>query len=236
VVPESSAWYVAAVAIPTTNNNQLARTMSEAIARTLREQILQGEIAPGSRLQQVAVAEQFGVSTTPVREAFGLLAREGLVRNTAHKGTVVFEANRRDLVDSYEIRVELESLAIRKSVPNLTQDDLAAMRATLDEDAALEPQFHSDHVRLNLAFHSRAYSRCGNEKLLTAIDDWRAATAAYLRLFSATRPSPAETDRQHEKIYEACVRRSAEDASRALRRHLEYTVDVLASHVDDQGE
>jgi DNA-binding GntR family transcriptional regulator len=215
---------------------QLARTISEAIAWTLREQILQGEIAPGSRLQQVAVADQFGVSTTPVREAFGLLAREGLVRNTAHKGTVVFQANRRDLVDSYEIRVELECLGLRKSVPHLTDEDLAAMRALLDEDAALDPQYNPEHVRLNHEFHTRAYSRCGNEKLISAIDAWRAATAAYLRLFAAKRPSAAESERQHEAIYQACVRRAAEDASRALRRHLEYTVEVLATHFDNQGD
>lgn len=72
--------------------------------------------------------------------------------NVAHKGTVVFEANRRDLIDSYEIRVELETLAIRKSVPNLTEEDLRAMRALLDQDAALEPeQHHAEHVALNHA-------------------------------------------------------------------------------------
>src|SRR5213593_1234309 len=81
------------------------RTRAEAIAAELRRAILVGELAPGDRLRQAEMAERYGVSTTPVREAFTALAGEGLVRQDAHRGVVVFSPSVDEVSETYEIRI-----------------------------------------------------------------------------------------------------------------------------------
>src|ERR671916_2913622 len=104
------------------------RTTSEEVASRLREEILRGDLEPGRRLRQGEVAERFGVSTTPVREAFALLQAQGLVRVDPHKGAIVFHPTAEDLRHLYEIREALEVLAIEKSMQNLSQDQLAKLQ------------------------------------------------------------------------------------------------------------
>src|ERR1700710_2315267 len=96
-----------------------SRTISAAVARERREDIQRGVLAPGTPLRQTEIAAQYGVSTTPVREAFALLQREGVLTRSEHKGVVVFRPTLADLHESYYIRVPLEALATRHAVPNL---------------------------------------------------------------------------------------------------------------------
>ncbi|MGH2939627.1 MAG: GntR family transcriptional regulator, partial [Solirubrobacterales bacterium] len=158
------------------------RTVTQAVAVALRDEILSGRLAPGSRLHQTGVAERFNVSITPVREAFSLLASWGLVTNEAHRGAAVFEPQPDDLRHSYEIRIALEELATRKGVPNLTDDDIARLRTTLDESAGL-PVGDERQIQLNSTFHGIIYQAAGNSKLSEAIDDLRLKTLAYVRLY-----------------------------------------------------
>src|SRR3954463_9908442 len=83
------------------------RTIAGQVAERLKAEILAGERAPGSRLRQVEIAQRLGVSTTPVREALGMLQREGLVQLEAQRGAVVFLPSVRDLRAHYEIRAAL---------------------------------------------------------------------------------------------------------------------------------
>ena len=92
-----------------------------------------GELPAGTHLRQNEIASRFGVSSTPVREAFTSLAREGLVRQDAHRGVVVFVPSREDLEQNYEIRIALEPLATELAAKNVTNDDLARLDALLAE-------------------------------------------------------------------------------------------------------
>ncbi|HEV2661690.1 MAG TPA: GntR family transcriptional regulator, partial [Ktedonobacteraceae bacterium] len=87
-------------------------TIAEQIAAALRKEITTGHLAAGTHLPQVEIAQRFGVSTTPVREAFGLLQSEGLVQIDTHRGVTVFLPTVQDLVEHYEIRMALEMLAV----------------------------------------------------------------------------------------------------------------------------
>src|SRR4051794_36845388 len=104
-------------------------TRAEAVATELRRLITSGELAPGTHLRQTDIAARFGVSTTPVREAFMILAREGVVRQDAHRGVVVFEPSVKDVTETYEIREVLEGLAAELATKQLTDDDLQALEA-----------------------------------------------------------------------------------------------------------
>src|ERR687895_152976 len=114
------------------------RTTSEEVASRLREEILRGDLEPGKRLRQGAVATRFGVSTTPVREAFALLQAEGLVRIDPHKGAIVFHPTADDARELYEIRVALETLAIGRALRNLGPEEIQELQSILEEMRRVE--------------------------------------------------------------------------------------------------
>src|SRR3954464_9921262 len=114
-------------------------TRSEAVAAELRRLITSGELAPGTHLRQTEIAARFGMSTTPVREAFMILAREGVVRQDAHRGVVVFEPSLEELTETYEIREALEALATELAAKRLTEDDLEALDTLVEQMRSAKP-------------------------------------------------------------------------------------------------
>ncbi len=97
---------------------------SQRIAASLREAVLSGEYAPGSRLLQEEVAEQFGSSRLPVREALRMLEAEGLVTLVAHTGAWISRLSLGECEELYQIRERVEPLLLRYSIPALTRDDV----------------------------------------------------------------------------------------------------------------
>ena len=177
---------------------------SERVVATLRAEIIGGAIPAGARLRQVEVAKRLGVSTTPVREAFVSLTREGLVVGDEHKGLMVFTPTEADLAENYAIRAELESLAVESAVPALTEYDFAALERLLDEDRE---------------FHALLYSRAQMPKLASLIDDLRdVAEGWHARLNAPADPQRAR--REHEAILDACRRRDVAAAARLVAEHL----------------
>src|SRR5918992_2570296 len=114
------------------------RTASEAVSERLGAEIQGGDLNPGTRLRQGEVAARFGVSTTPVREAFALLQAQGLVRIDPHRGAIVFFPTAEDARELYEIRVALETLAIGRALKNLDREELDELRAVLEEMKRVE--------------------------------------------------------------------------------------------------
>src|SRR5215204_6555908 len=107
-------------------------TTAKVVAGKLRDEIQEGVLGPGTRLRQNEIAARFGVSTTPVREAFAQLQAEGLVRIDPHRGAVVFHPTADDLVEFYEIREVLESFAVVRALPGLRPDVVKDLEALID--------------------------------------------------------------------------------------------------------
>jgi DNA-binding GntR family transcriptional regulator len=205
----------------------IKRTLSESVADELREDIRSGAIAPGTRLRQLEVAERFGVSSTPVREAFSLLEREGLVVSTPHRGVLVFHPTVADLRETYEIRIPLEVLATQKAADGLTDADLEALTGIVEQmrAAIADPE---RYTQLNREFHTRIYAGAGRPKLEKLISDFRDASAAYLRLHTALLPTAAESQADHEEILAGLLARNARQAGKAMERHLQHTVQQVS--------
>jgi DNA-binding GntR family transcriptional regulator len=204
------------------------RTITEIVAGFLRDEIRAGTIAPGSRLRQVAVAERFNVSTTPVREAFAALEREGLLVSSSHRGVVVFHPSADDLQELYEIRIPLEALATEKAVANIAEEQLATLESLLREMAAStdEPAHYQE---LNRTFHATIYAAARRPKLEKLILDMRDASTAYLRLYATISPTANDTQREHEAIFEAIRARAPKRAAKAMTAHLQHTVDFVSA-------
>jgi DNA-binding GntR family transcriptional regulator len=202
-------------------------TTAKVVAERLREEIQHGTLAPGTRLRQNDVAKRFGVSTTPVREAFAQLQAEGLVRIDPHRGAVVFHPSVDDVLEFYEIREALESLAVSHAMPNLRPE------VARDLDALIEKMSRTEDARkwlkMNDQFHLRLYEAAGRPRLSTLIDSLRDASAPYIHMFVASRPPSRRANDEHHEILEACVRGDAAGAKRAIRDHLRSASRDLAA-------
>jgi DNA-binding GntR family transcriptional regulator len=213
----------------------LRTTITDALVDALRDEIRTGEIEPGSRLRQADVAQRFQVSTTPVREAFAALEREGLLVSSPHRGVVVFKPTVEDLKETYEIRIPLEALATEKAAENMTDDDLVAIKRLLDRmaDAADDRKRYS---RLNLEFHSAIYRIARRPKLEKLIMELRESSAAYLRLYAAKSPNGRETQQEHQAIYDALAAHAPRRAAQAMVKHLQHTVDFVSRSLEQGSD
>jgi DNA-binding GntR family transcriptional regulator len=207
------------------------RTVAGAVAERLRGEIVAGGLPAGSRLRQVEIARRFGVSTTPVREALAALQREGLVRLHPQRGAVVFVPTVDDLREHYEIRAALEALAAARTAERFEPEWAAALELLLDEMAGGPPA--GRYLELNQRFHTGVYERCGRPRLVDMIAALRDASSAYLNIYRAAADFPVERlDAEHREILAACVARDPERAATAARRHLEHTVEHVASRLE----
>ena len=215
-----------------TNSPLTKLTMAEQLAVALREEITTGQLAAGARLRQKEIAQRFGVSYTPVREAFGLLQSEGLVQIDPHRGVTVFLPDIQDLIEHYEIRIALEVLATEKAAKLFQEQDAPALTAILDEMVATTDAVR--FVELNHQFHMQLYRLGERPRLLMMIEDLRNASNAYLHL-SATASLPRETqsaDREHRAILAACQTNDPLRAGSTMRHHLQQTVEQVMSMLE----
>lgn len=193
-------------------------TTAKVVAERLRDEIQVGTLSPGTRLRQNDVAKRFGVSTTPVREAFAQLQAEGLVRIDPHRGAVVFHPTVEDLKEFYEIREVLESLAISQAIPHLDPDGVKELNAMIEKMRRTDDARR--WLKLNNEFHLRLYERADRPRLTALIENLRDASTPYIHMYVAGRPPAARANEEHQTILDACVRGDRKAAEVAIRDHL----------------
>src|SRR4051794_29919115 len=179
------------------------RTIAGQVAARLKAEILAGERTAGTKLRQVEIAQAYGVSTTPVREALAALQREGLVRLHPQRGAVVFVPTVEDLREHYEIRAALEAVAARPTAGRLEEPWAAPLELLLKEMRKGPPA--QRYIELNQAFHTQLYEHCERPRLVEMIASLRDASSAYLHIYRAAEDFPvARLDGEHHRILAAC--------------------------------
>ena len=201
---------------------------TDRIASELRERIFRGELAGGLPLRQEQIAEEFGVSRIPVREALSRLEAEGLVVRSHNRGCTVATLSFADLLESVEIRKALECAALRLAVPKLTARDAARAEEILARYArATRPD---EWTELNLEFHLTLSRPSGMPRILRMIEEIVRGTNRYLRVYISSvagRDVPME---EHQAILEAARAGDAKRAVRLLEAHVERTRRMLADN------
>lgn len=194
-------------------------TLAVRISRALAERIIAGKIAPGSRLRQDHIAEEFGASHVPVREAFRRLEAQGLAVSEPRRGVRVAAFDLAEVKEVAEMRAALEVLALRHATPHLTPAILeAAEEATKAGDNSRDIRSWEE---ANRRFHRLIVEPCGMPRLLAAIDDLHAASARFL--FSAWQSDwEARTDHDHRAILAALRKGDVETACSTLARHVRW--------------
>jgi DNA-binding GntR family transcriptional regulator len=202
----------------------------EAVSDQLREEILDGRLAAGSRLVEADLAERFGVSRGPVRDALQELARAGLAVDRPRRGTFVSSLSERDLEEVYVIRRAIEEAAARLTIARAGEDEIAAMfEAVSQTEAAYGAGDLGAAWEADMAFH-RTYCRySGNGRLLDLFDQLASQTVLLMRTSLESHASLAWTPpvELHRRIAQAIADRDIDAAVGAVAAHYRYTEDRL---------
>ena len=206
------------------------QTREEFVASRLRDAILRGDLMPGERLDENALAEMLGVSRTPIRSALRVLAAESLVDLQPHRGAVVAELTPNELEEIYLVRSILEGLAARLAVPNMDDARIAALEAILEE--VDRTQDAARWLVLNNRFHTLIYQAANRPRILSIIEYVRNLSTPYILQFIASPEHMASSRADHQRILDACRQRDGNRAEAELRKHLQ---DVCEANLEFVG-
>lgn len=211
---------------------------SRRVANALRTSILDGTLRPGARIYQEEIAERFGASRLPVREAFRMLESEGLVTLVPNSGAWVSRLNLKECVEIYKIRERIEPLALSESILRLDDATIARIEALCDEiERGTETPETSDiehFLRLDREFHLLTYQASGMPSLNTMVERFWNTTQHYRRAYTKLLGTEKRwiINYEHRLLVEAIKRRDAEEAERVLYGHIRRTRKELEQHDD----
>lgn len=204
----------------------LARSVIE---ETLRSAILDGRIPCGTALRQQDLADLFGVSRMPVREALRQLEAQALLNVVAHKGAVVAALVQGDAAETYELRILLESEALRRSIPLLEAADFELAARYIDE---LETEHNYTELgRLNRLFHMTLYNKAPNRRLLRLVEDGLNEEERFLRFNLEAMGLGKLSQEDHRDLLRAVEDRDTERAVKLLEHHLNRGVEVITQYL-----
>ena len=195
---------------------------------TLRSAIVAGDFKPGSVLRQEELAKTFSSSRMPIREALRTLAAEGLILLQPNRGAVVAPIHADELRENVEMREAAEVLAIRLSVPNLSN-------AQIDRAAEIQRRIAvcdmKDFGSLNKAFHMALYAPCARPRLLAHVGSLHDVAERYLRFTLVELDYVSRSNSEHEAILQACYRRDVDAAQLETSRHIVGAGRTLEDHL-----
>jgi DNA-binding GntR family transcriptional regulator len=189
---------------------------TDLVAALLRELVITGELAAGEQLRQRDLAQRFGVSQTPVREAMRRLESEGLLICDTHRGFTVVPPDDGRVEENFQIRAALESLGASLAARKIDADGLARLRELNDKMRALADDDDPAYAELNREFHFTVYEYAHSPLLLSLMR----------LLWASLHPGPrvsrthAESARQHDEILQALTAGDAAAASARTHQHI----------------
>ena len=204
----------------------------ETVSR-LRALITDGALRPGSRIDERALCERFGISRTPLREALKVLASEGLVELLPHRGARVTRLSAPELRDAFEIVAALEALAGELACRRITDAEIEAIAA---HHARMHEHFRrgelAEYFACNQAIHEAINRAAGNAQLteMYALISNRVRRARYMANHSPERWANAM--REHVEILDALRRRDGTTCGALLREHLQHKLYTVEHEVD----
>jgi len=204
------------------------------IEETLRAAILDGRLPAGAALRQQDLADLFGVSRMPVREALRQLEAQSLLHVVPHKGAVVAALIGYDAVETYDLRLLLELEALRLSIPLLDADDIALARSYIEQ---LETETEYAEIgRLNRLFHMSLYHKAPNRKLLGLIELELNEEERFLRFHLSSMGLGKLTQDDHRALVDAANDKDIERAVQILGHHLENASVTIRNYLERQSK
>jgi DNA-binding GntR family transcriptional regulator len=199
---------------------QTYKTKQELAYKALRDAIVTCRFPPGQRLLEHELAQQLGISRSPIREALKRLAHEGLVNEVPHVGVTVAEVGLDSLHELYLIVAALEGLACREACQRLRPETLQQMEESLTVmQAALAALDVEAWTHANVAFHRFARQDCGLPHLLRLLDETWSRMQRYQIYQGAAAERAVQSQSEHTAIFEAMRNADPEESERRVKEH-----------------
>jgi DNA-binding GntR family transcriptional regulator len=210
----------------------------EEVSRVLREAILEGVFKGGDQLVEADLKEQFGISRSPLREAFRDLEKKGLVEIIPRKGTFVKSITRRDIEEHFPVRSVLEGLAAKQAYARLTAEDLEEMARVLDDmKQAVVRKDAQSYWEHHVLFHQVFINASGNLLLATMLNTLRMHSMWYRFSYQYYKEDLRKSLRVHEEILRLFKNRrtAPKQLEETVRNHIEIAVERFISYLEEKG-
>ena len=211
--------------------------LAHGISEQLQQLIYSGDIAPGERLNEAALALRMGTSRGPIREAIRMLTGIGLVVAVPNRGVFVRQISVREMLEIYALRALLFGFAAQQAAEHLGDEDRREFDQLLDGmDAACEAGDGQRYYVLNLRFHALVMAQCHNQRAQQAYEDHAKELHLYRRRYFDAKANMRRSNAEHRRLFEAIAQGTAERAYKLAQAHvlqgrqrLLATLDVPAS-------
>ncbi|WP_263265138.1 GntR family transcriptional regulator [Pseudomonas entomophila] len=209
----------------------LARSIIE---EKLRAAILDGSLPTGTAVRQQELATMFGVSRMPVREALRQLEAQGLLAVEQHKGAVVAPLITWDATETYELRILLETEALRQSVPALTEEDFNEADRVIDQ--MVTEKNYSVMGELNKQFHLALYRKAHNRRLMTLVSVGLDEEERFLRFNLEAMGLGEVSQDDHRELVAAAREGNVDLAVELLTQHLRRGIQAITEYLEKKRE
>lgn len=207
--------------------------LADEIAIYLRELIITGEIAPGTRIIEAETSSQLGVSRGSLREGMRILETEGLLESFPGRGSFVVQASLRDIQELYSLRCILEEEALRLAIDNGTANDFDRLQMTLDSmHKAAKEQRQREVTELDYQFHCQIWEIADHILLRKILESITIQVRMYLAVQTQLYEDLAEGVFDHQLILQALRNGDKETATDLLKKHLELASQVVLNYFE----
>ena len=198
----------------------MARTADKLIS-DIRNEVSSGILKPGDQLEVTALAERFGVSRTPIREAIRTLVESGVLETRPRKGSFVRVLSAKQLLDLFQVAAELEGMACRLAALSLTKENVEAIERGLAKcTQAAEVQNNAEYAMANLDFHTAIHNASGNDWLIEQLRQLQINLNSYRTMPYEIRGRLNKSTDEHKIICDAILSGDGEHACNLMRDHM----------------
>ena len=198
----------------------MARTADKLIS-DIRKEVSSGILKPGDQLEVTALAERFGVSRTPIREAIRTLVESGVLETRPRKGSFVRVLSAKQLLDLFQVAAELEGMACRLAALSLTKENVEAIERGLAKCIqAAEVQNNAEYAMANLDFHTAIHNASGNDWLIEQLRQLQINLNSYRTMPYEIRGRLKKSSDEHKIICDAILSGDGEHACNLMRDHM----------------
>ena len=204
--------------------------LRDVVFNTLRKAILRGELKPGERLMEIALAERLGVSRTPIREAIRKLELEGLVLMIPRKGAEVAQITEKNMQDVLEVRKALEELSVQLACERITPEQVEEMKmAAEDFRKVLKSGDVTKIAEADVKFHDIIFAATNNQRLITLLNNLREQMYRFRVEYLKQKECYPQLLEEHDKLIALISGGEVEEACELMGCH----IDNQASTVSD---
>lgn len=207
--------------------------MASNVYDQIRADIVSGDLAPGTALVELTMADRYGTSRTPIREALRRLEQDGLVER-ADRGMRVRMRSSEEILEIYDVRISLETTAARWAAERRTELDLARLHRSYERMTEIDPKDHAGRAETNQRFHETVWMASHNGTLIDMLRHLNAHLARY-PISEMTGDRWSDALEEHHRLIEAIERRDVAQAAKIAEAHVVASREVRLRMATDDG-